>query len=46
MRDEELMEDALTKFQSEAKSKFMKGILEHNPKWRQRSVSYASTSKD
>ena len=31
MRDEELMEDALTKFQSEAKSKFLKGILEHNP---------------
>ena len=31
MRDEELMEDALEKFQSEAKSKFLKGILEHNP---------------
>ena len=31
MRDEELMENALEKFQSEAKSKFMKGILEHNP---------------
>ena len=31
MRDEDLMEDALEKFQSEAKSKFMKGILEHNP---------------
>ena len=31
MRDEKLMEDALEKFQSEAKSKFMKGILEHNP---------------
>ena len=31
MRDEDLMEDALTKFQSEAKSKFLKGILEHNP---------------
>jgi hypothetical protein len=31
MRDEELMEDALTKFQSEAKSKVLKGILEHNP---------------
>jgi len=28
MRDEDLMEDALTKFQSEAKSKFLKGILE------------------
>lgn len=31
MRDEKLMENALEKFQSEAKSKFMKGILEHNP---------------
>ena len=31
MRDEELMEDALQKFQSEARSKFLKGILEHNP---------------
>lgn len=31
MRDEDLMEDALTKFQSETKSKFLKGILEHNP---------------
>lgn len=31
MRDEELMEDALEKFQSEAKAKFLKGILEHNP---------------
>jgi len=31
MRDEELIEDALTKFQNEAKSKFLKGILEHNP---------------
>ena len=31
MRDEDLMEDALTKFQSEAKSKFLKGILAHTP---------------
>ena len=31
MRDEELMEDALQKFKSEARSKFLKGILEHNP---------------
>ena len=31
MKDEELMNDALEKFQSEAKAKFLKGILEHNP---------------
>lgn len=31
MRDEELMQNALEKFQSDAMSKFQKGILEHNP---------------
>lgn len=31
MRDEELMEDALEKFQFEARAKFLKGIREHNP---------------
>ena len=31
MTDEELMENALRKFQTEAKAKFLKGILEHNP---------------
>ena len=31
MDDLEMMENALLKFQSEARGKFMKGMAEHNP---------------
>ena len=31
MNDHELMENALAKFSSEARTKFMEGIREHNP---------------
>ena len=31
MRDEELMENAIAKFNDEARTKFIKGIREHNP---------------
>ena len=40
------MEDALQKFESEARSKFLKGILEHNPDGTKGFSKNASTSKD